>query len=130
VLWLEGLTFVRHWRTLESGFNDYRRGAARFAADAVRLLGEEGRDRLIEFLSSNPRAGVVIPGTGGIRKLRWSASGRGKRGGSRVIYYFHSESIPLFALKLYAKNEESDLSEQDKRLLASQVEGIKQDYGV
>ena len=51
-----------------------------------------------------------MQGTGGIRKLRWAKSGEGKSGGVRVIYYFHSESMPLFLLSLFGKNEKANLS--------------------
>lgn len=57
-----------------------------FAKEADRLLSERSREQLIEFLGLNPEAGVILRETGGIRKLRWSGSGRGKRGGVRVIY--------------------------------------------
>jgi hypothetical protein len=56
----------------------------------------------------------LIQGTGGVRKLRWALQGRGKRGGARVIYFYHGSDIPLFALAAYAKNEKSDLSQNDR----------------
>jgi hypothetical protein len=59
-------------------------------------------------------AGVLIPGAGGVRKLRWGLEGRGKRGGARVIYFFHSAELPLFALTAYAKSARADLSPADK----------------
>jgi hypothetical protein len=62
----------------------------------------------------NPLAGNVIRGTGGVRKLRWALEGRGKRGGARVIYFFHNETVPLFALTMYGKNEQDDLSQADR----------------
>ena len=49
-----------------------------------------------------------------MRKLRWGLEGRGKRGGARIIYYFHSAEMPLFALTAFAKNEREDLSQQDR----------------
>jgi hypothetical protein len=52
-----------------------------------------------------------------VRKIRWATSGRGKRGGARVIYYYYNPSLPLFALDIYAKNEKANLSEADKRSL-------------
>ena len=61
-----------------------------------------------------------------MRKLRWALAGRGKRGGARVIYYFHCSDMPLFALTAYAKNERADLSQADRndfrRLTALLVE--------
>ncbi|MGB9115461.1 type II toxin-antitoxin system RelE/ParE family toxin [Bradyrhizobium sp.] len=62
-----------------------------------------------------PRAsGDLIPGTGGVRKLRWGLEERGKRGGARVVYFHHDAGMPLFALTAYAKNERADLSQQDR----------------
>lgn len=80
------------------------------------LTGTE-RSNLVAHLGANPEAGQLVPGTGGVRKIHWSASGRGKRGGARVIYYYYDQSIPLFALDIYAKNEKANLSEADKRSL-------------
>ena len=81
------------------------------------ILTEANRLTLLAFLGANPEAGKLVTGTGGVRKLRWGIPGRGKRGGAWVIYYYYNESIPVFALDIYAKNEKSDLSEADKRSL-------------
>ena len=56
----------------------------------------------------------MIPGTGGVRKVRWGAGGRGKRGGARVIYYYHSERIPLFLLTAYLKSQQTDLTQAQR----------------
>lgn len=68
----------------------------------------------MDYLAYHPTAGDLIPGTGGVRKLRWSLEGRGKRGGARVIYFYHDPEVPTFALTAYAKNERADLSQQDR----------------
>jgi hypothetical protein len=68
------------------------------------LLDDEERAVLVEYLATNPVAGDLIPGTGGVRKLRWALEGRGKRSGARVNY--HSTDMPLFALTAYAKKSE------------------------
>ena len=69
----------------------------------------------------------MIPETGGLRKLRWSLPGRGKRGGARVVYYYHSERLPIFLLAAYAKGEKANLSKAErnamKRLVPILVEG-------
>jgi len=52
---------------------------------------------------ANPEAGEIIPETGGVRKIRWALAGRGKRGGTRVIYCYHNERLPLFLLTAYGK---------------------------
>jgi hypothetical protein len=81
------------------------------------ILTETERADLVAYLGTNPEAGQLVPGTGGVRKIRWATPGQGKRGGARVIYYYYNQSIPLFALDIYAKNEKTNLSEADKRSL-------------
>jgi hypothetical protein len=85
-----------------------------FLAATGKLMSNEERALLVDYLAYNPMAGDLIPGTGGVRKLRWALEGRGKRGGARVIYFHHHTGMPLFALTAYAKNERSDLSQQDR----------------
>lgn len=79
-----------------------------------KLMTEGEREQLIAYLAANPTAGDLIPGTGGVRKLRWGLAGRGKRGGARAIYLYRTADIPLFALTIFAKNERTDLSQQDR----------------
>ena len=62
------------------------------------------------MIAARPDAGVVIQGTGGLRKLRIGLQGRGKRGGGRVIYWFHSIGYPAVLLWVFVKNEASDLT--------------------
>lgn len=62
---------------------------------AAKLLADTDRRAIINHLAAQPAAGDLIEGTGGVRKLRWGRDGRGKRGGVRLIYYCHSESMPL-----------------------------------
>jgi hypothetical protein len=56
------------------------------------FMRESQRDELIGYLAANPIAGDLIPGSGGIRKLRWRLEGRGKSGGARIIHFFHNEN--------------------------------------
>ena len=92
-------------------------------------MSDEERTVLVEYLAYNPTAGDLISGTGDVRKLRWGLEGRGKRGGARVVYFYHDADMPLFALTAYAKNERADLSQQDrndfKRLTAMLVESFR-----
>lgn len=88
-----------------------------FLRDAASTLTGGERAELTVFLATNPDAGDVMPGTGGARKLRWSAQGRGKRGGVRVIYYFHNESMPLFLLSVFAKNDKANLTKAEQNEL-------------
>jgi len=67
----------------------------------------------------------VIPDTGGVRKVRFAASGKGERGGARVIYCFLDDSTPLYALLVYPKSEKADLTAADKQAASALVEAIK-----
>lgn len=82
------------------------------------LLSESEQEKLVTYLSQQPKAGVLLQGTGGVRKLRWARSGTGKSGGIRVIYFFYNENIPLFLLTVFAKNEKENLSKAERNELA------------
>lgn len=99
-----------------------------FIADAEKCLSDSEHEEFIEHIACNPTAGVVIPGTGGVRKIRWGAAGRGKRGGVRVIYYYHSERIPLFLLTVYAKSHKAALSPGEKAAMRRIVSEIIASY--
>lgn len=99
-----------------------------FLTAARRLFGEEERMILVDYLARHPQAGDIVQGAGGVRKLRWALEGRGKRGGARVIYYYHSPRIPLFALDAYAKNERSDLTRDEIGRLRRIVKAIADTY--
>lgn len=73
-------------------------------------------------LMSNPKQGDVIQGTGGLRKIRVASKGKGKRGGSRVIYYFLDENRRFYLLAIYGKNEMSDLTADQKKQLKAFME--------
>ena len=96
-----------------------------FSRQADKLFNEEERRALIDFLAENPLAGDEIPGTGGVRKLRVPASGRGKRGGARIIYYYLNEAMPIYALLAYAKATQSDLTPREKRTVAALAAALK-----
>jgi hypothetical protein len=85
-----------------------------FLSAAHGLLDDAERALLVDYLASNPTGGDLIAGSGGVRKLRWRLSGRGKRGGARVIYFYHNRRMPLFLLTAYAKNQRSDLSQAER----------------
>jgi hypothetical protein len=86
------------------------------------LLEEDEYLALQLELVQRPTAGNVIPGTGGLRKLRWGAAGRGKRGGARIIYFWHQASARILMLFVYAKNERDDLTFAERQALRRIVE--------
>lgn len=79
---------------------------------------------MVDYLAANPMAGAVMQGTGGVRKMRWGRQGHGKRGGVRVIYYFHSERMPLYLLTVFAKNERENLTMAERNELARLVRAL------
>jgi hypothetical protein len=89
---------------------------------AAKLLNDDDRRAVIDYLAAHPKAGDLMEGTGGVRKLRWGRDGRGKSGGVRVIYYVHSEAMPLYLLTLFAKNERANLSKAERNELSKLVE--------
>src|SRR5438876_12185288 len=96
---------IRFKRIVGSNANrahDGRRNAA-LLEESGRTARRGDREELTTYIGSAPETGDVIPESGGIRKIRWAAKGKGKRGGVRVIYYFHSETLPVFLLTVYAK---------------------------
>jgi hypothetical protein len=96
-----------------------------FTRRAEKLLSAEEYEDLIAYLSRYRAAGDEIPGTGGVRKLRFAAFGRGKSGGVRAIYYFYDESTPLYAIFLYGKNEQTDLTSAQKKEVTAFAATIK-----
>ena len=92
---------------------------------AERLLSVAERMDVVACLAANPKAGDLMQGTGGVRKLRWARGGRGKSGGARVIYYFHSDAMPLYLLTVFGKNERANLSKAERNDLAGLVRMLK-----
>ena len=99
-----------------------------YLSGAERLLDDEQRAAIVDAVSLDPKCGVVVPGTGGVRKLRVAASGRGKRGGARVIYLFGGDDVPVFLLALFAKNEKADLTQKERNELGRMTATMLQDY--
>lgn len=89
----------------------------------VQKLLDPGSYRLLQLrLLAEPDAGDTIPGSGGLRKIRWAAEGRGKRGGVRVIYYWAREHEVILLLLVYGKNERDNLTQDQKAVLRRLVE--------
>jgi hypothetical protein len=95
-----------------------------FIRQAKRLLSRDERDGIITFLSRRPKAGVVIRGAGGIRKIRWAKGDQGKSSGVRVVYYFHSDLMPLYLVTVFGKNDKSNLTAEECNQLAALAERL------
>lgn len=93
-----------------------------FTARILELLSDDEYRLLQQELVARPDAGRLIRGTGGLRKLRWAAKGRGKRGGARIVYYWHAPGDRLLMLLAYAKSEQDDLTPRQRAVLRKIVE--------
>jgi hypothetical protein len=96
-----------------------------FARAAAKIWSEEELAALVDHVAHNPEAGDVIPGTGGVRKMRWGRSGSGKRGGARVIYFYYCPDCPLYLLLAYGKAQATDLTQDEKKAVAAFAATIK-----
>ena len=100
-----------------------------YLSRATRIMSEAEREAVVTMIASNPAAGDLIKGSGGMRKARVPLEGRGKRGGGRVIYWFHAMNKPVVLLFAFAKNEASDLTPAQARILMKAVDGLALDFG-
>jgi len=99
-----------------------------FIRRSIKLLRDKERESIISYLAAHPAAGVIMQGTGGIRKLRWKREGGGKSGGVRVVYYYHSENYPLFLLSVFGKSEKANLSKAECNQLAKFTNNLIEHY--
>lgn len=97
----------------------------KFKAEAAGLIGGDGIEALATYLIDHPDAGDVIPGSAGVRKLRWAAKGKGKRGGARIIYLYFLVAARIYLLRCYAKNVKTDLTSDEKKQLRQIAANLK-----
>jgi hypothetical protein len=98
---------------------------ALFVRQAADVWSDGERSAFVDFIARNPEAGDVIADTGGVRKVRWSRQGSGKRGGVRVIYFYQHMDSPLYLLMVYAKARREDLSPDEKRAVRDLAARLK-----
>ncbi len=96
-----------------------------FTAHLGRYLSDDDFREFQTYLMARPDAGDIIRGSGGIRKVRWGAKGRGKSGGIRVIYYWATAASQIYLLTLYGKSERADIDRETLRRIASKLELVK-----
>jgi hypothetical protein len=101
-----------------------------FIKSSSNIMQEDEIKDFIDYISLSPKSGDIIPDTGGIRKVRWKVKDKGKRSGVRVIYFYYNQNAPLFLLHAYAKNEETDLSSDKKKIMKNLVNEIINIYKV
>jgi hypothetical protein len=99
-----------------------------FAARAEKLLRENERDELVNFIAINPLRGDILIGTGGIRKIRFAVGNKGKSGSVRVIYYYYNGDHPIYLLEIFGKNEKANLSKAERNMLAKLAVEVKTQF--
>jgi len=87
-------------------------------------LSEDEYLGLQSFLLQYPESGKVVRGSGGVRKVRWAMSGKGKSGGVRVIYYFKKQDVEIWLLTIYSKNEVENIPAHVLRQIAKEIEDV------
>jgi len=97
-----------------------------FVRQAVSLWSDEEHAAFVDYIAANPEAGDVVPDSGGVRKVRWSRPGTGKRGGVRVIYFYHDSTMPLYLLLIYAKAQRENWTQDEKRRAQALTAALKQ----
>jgi hypothetical protein len=101
-----------------------------FIKQAGTCMDDVSKEHFIEFIAKNPSTGDLIAGTSGARKVRWAShANKGKRGGVRIIYYYHSQSLPIFLFTAYGKNQKANISMSEKNMLGKIIKLIVQTYG-
>ena len=100
-----------------------------FSSAAKGRMRQEEVVALIDFLADEPEAGDVIRETGGLRKFRFAVGGKGKSGSVRVVYYFYNDTMPVFLLTVFAKNEKDNLSKAERNTLAKIARALRDSYG-
>ena len=83
---------------------------------------------MLELLAKKPKSGGMIKGPGGLRKVRIARKSGGKRGGTRVIYYYHNENKPILLLQIYAKADQEDLTDKQKKRLKRLVDELLDNF--
>jgi hypothetical protein len=86
-------------------------------------LSDDEYSKLQQALLANPEVGAIIPGSGGIRKLRWGVAGRGKRGGIRVIYFLRTRQGQIWMLTLYPKNVAENIPAHVLKQIKDEIDG-------
>ena len=100
-----------------------------FVKQASKCMDLVSRKSFVDFIAANPMEGDLIVGTGGARKIRWTgASSHGKRGGARVIYYYHDRIIPIFLFTAYGKGMKANLSQAERNSLRKIIKEIVASY--
>jgi len=98
--------------------------AVAFTKHVYDYLSEDEYLGLQSYLILSPESGKVVPGSGGVRKIRWAISGKGKSGGVRVIYYYKKRDDEIWLLTIYGKSEVENIPAHVLRQIAKEIKDV------
>ena len=96
--------------------------ATAFTKYVYKYLAQQEYQGLQSYLLQYPEVGKVVPGSGGVRKVRWRMTGKGKSGGVRVIYYFKKQEAEIWLLTIYSKSEAENIPTHVLREIAKEID--------
>ena len=96
---------------------------------ASRIMSDAERAHVVDVVAAQPDAGVILGGSKGLRKLRIPLAGRGKSGGGRIIYWYHSPGFPAVLLWVFTKNEAANLTAAQLKRLVGEADWLVEDFG-
>lgn len=99
-----------------------------YLAKASKLMSAEEQKGVVDLIAANPECGDVISGTGGVRKVRFAREGQGKSGSYRIVYYYYNETLPIFLITCFGKNQKDNLSASEKNTVKKLVQ-VLHEYG-
>ena len=99
-----------------------------FLKQAKGLMADSTRQMIIDALAKNPDLGEFIVGTGGAKKWRYARPGSGKSGGFRVIHFYHDDTVPTFALGVFAKNDNINLTQAERNQMKKNLSDLVETY--
>ena len=91
-------------------------------------IRDDGRKSIVDHVAANPKAGELIVGSGGARKIRFAAPGHGKSGGYRMVTYFGGDDLPVFLLNVFKKGDRINLSRAEINALREELSHLARDY--
>ena len=100
-----------------------------YLAKASRIMSDAERAHVVDVVAARPDAGVILGGSRGLRKVRIPLAGRGKSGGGRIIYWYHSRGFPAVLLWVFAKNEADNLTAAQLKRLVGEADWLIEDFG-
>ncbi|WP_447969882.1 type II toxin-antitoxin system RelE/ParE family toxin [Nitrospira sp. M1] len=100
---------------------------AQFIKKSKQIMTQAEKDDLLNTIARSPKAGEVIPKTGGVRKLRVAREGQGKSGSFRLIYYYYDKKNPVFLFTVYGKNEKANITDAEKHAYYKGIQILKKE---